>query len=211
MKRGAQRLDRLSPSRRALALVCAGLMAAVLLAGAKGLATADSVPYGLDLQGKQVTRLGSPHDRLIVLLFTASDCPIASRYVPEIARLQKEFESQGVAFWWVYPNPSDTASVVRAHTRDFGPQSQVILDRSQRLVRMAHAIVTPQSAVFLITPGGLKEVYSGRIDDKYLAIGQERPHAFRHDLESVIAASLAGRPVPVASGPPVGCSIVPLP
>jgi hypothetical protein len=125
-------------------------------------------------------------------------------------RLEKEFGAKGVVFWWVYPNPSDTASVVRNHHLEFAVHPQAILDTEQTLVRMAHAIVTPQAALFLNTSGGLKEVYSGRIDDKYVAIGKERPRALYFDLETAIASVVAGRPVPAPSGPPVGCSIIPL-
>lgn len=180
------------------------------IAQAEGLPSDKTISYGVNLQGAPITQLLSPHDRAVVLFFTASDCPIANRYVPEIVRLEKEFGPKGVVFWWVYPNPSDTASVVLNHDRDFGVNPQVILDTKQTLVRIGHAYVTPQSAVFLASSGGMKEVYNGRIDDKYLTIGTERPRVSHHDLEIAIAAAVNGDPVPAPGGPPVGCSIVPL-
>jgi hypothetical protein len=83
-----------------------------------------------------------------------------------------------------------------------------LLDARQTLVALAHATVTPESAVFVVEGGTLREVYHGRIDDRYLDIGQERPQAQHHDLETAITAALAGKPVPQPGGPPVGCSIV---
>jgi hypothetical protein len=56
----------------------------------------------------------------------------------------------------------------------------------------------------------LREVYRGRIDDRYLSIGQERPQPQQHDLEAAISATLADKPVPQSGGPPIGCSIVSL-
>jgi hypothetical protein len=167
-------------------------------------------PLGFDLAGHPISELANPGTRVVVLLFSASNCPIANRYVPEIARLNREFSKQGVRFWWVFPNPSDTAAVVVRHNRAFSIDESTMLDTRQTLVRLAHATVTPESAVFGINRGGLHEVYHGRIDDRYIALGQERPSPRRHELESAIAATLAGKPIDSSFGRPVGCAIVPL-
>jgi hypothetical protein len=143
-----------------------------------------------------------------VLFFAATDCPISNRYVPEIARLAQELSGKGVHFWWVYPNAGDTGNAVVAHNRDYAIAGDAILDPRQSLVALAHATVTPEAAVFVVEGGRLREVYHGRVDDRYISLGQERPQAQQHDLESVIAAVLAGKTVPQPGGPPVGCSIV---
>jgi hypothetical protein len=161
--------------------------------------------YGIDLDGKPVRDLAGPGVRVVVLVFAASDCPISNRYVPEIARLNKEFSSHGVRFWWVFPNPEDTAPVVSQHVREFAIHEDAMLDREQTLLKRADATVTPEAAVFT---ADLRELYHGRIDDRYLDIGQERPTPQHHDLEAAIAAALAGKRVPQPGGPPVGCSIV---
>jgi hypothetical protein len=164
-----------------------------------------SEPLGFDLRGHPINNLAGPGVRLIVLIFAASDCPISNRYVPEIARLNREFSSQGVRFWWVFPNPSDAADAVRQHNADFAIHEDSLLDVSQALVKRAQVTITPEAAVFT---AGMREIYRGRIDDRYLSIGQERPQARQHDLEAAIAAALAGKPVPQPAGPPIGCSIV---
>jgi AhpC/TSA family len=167
-------------------------------------------PFGTDLSGHPVMQIAPAGSRAVVLFFAASDCPIANRYIPEIERLDHEFGKDGVRFLWVYPNPGDTADVVRQHDVQFDIHADTVLDREQRLTRMAHATITPEVAMFVPTGTRLREVYKGRIDDRYLAIGQERPHAMRHDLEDAIRAVLSKRPVPRPGGPAVGCSIVPL-
>ena len=167
-------------------------------------------PLGFDLAGHPVSELAGPGTRVVVLLFSASDCPIANRYVPEIARLKREFSKQGVRFWWVFPNPSDTAPVVVRHNRAFSIDEPTVLDTRQTLVRLAHVTVTPESAVFEIQSGGMHEFYHGRIDDRYIALGQERPAARHHELESAIAAALSGNAIGSSFGRPVGCAIVPL-
>jgi len=165
-------------------------------------------PYGLDLNGKPVRELAGPGTRTVVLIFAASDCPISNRYVPEIARLSREFENQSVKFWWVFPNPSDTAAVVAQHDREFSIAESALLDPQQSLVRWSHATTTPEAVVLVREPTGLREVYRGRIDDRYISLGQERPVPQHHDLENAIVSALASKPVPEPGGPPVGCSIV---
>lgn len=173
-------------------------------------AAASSSPYGLHLDGRPVTQLYPAAASAVVLFFTASDCPIAKRYAPEIRRLASEYSRGQVVFWWVYPNPGDTADVIHQHPEQFSSADEVILDNDQRLVRMAHAEITPEAAIFVPAAGQLREVYHGRIDDRYISLGQERPRAQKHDLEDALKAVLAHRSVPASGGPPVGCSIVPL-
>jgi len=170
---------------------------------------AATAPHGVDLDGRIVMLEGSTAPA-IVLFFTASDCPIANRYEPETLRLEQEFGPSGVKFWWVYPNPEDTAAVIRRHQAQFPGSAHVLRDTEQSLVHAAHATVTPEAAIFIPHDGALREVYRGRIDDRYIALGQERPKAMHHELENAIAAVLAKRSVPQPGGPPVGCSIVPL-
>ena len=170
---------------------------------------AANAPYGIDLDGHAVT-LAASTAPAIVLFFTASDCPIANRYEPEILRLEREFGPSGIEFWWVYPNPEDTAAVIRRHQAQFPGSAHVVRDTEQSLVHAAHITVTPEAAIFIPHNGALREVYRGRIDDRYIAFGQERPTAMRHELENAIAAVLAKHSVPQPGGPPVGCSIVPL-
>ena len=197
------------PRRLLLALP---LISALLAVGSEAQATKSAV-FGTDPHGHPISTLAGPGARVVVLFFAASDCPIANRYVPEISRLTKEFAANppgtgDVRFWWVYPNPGDTAQVVAGHNRDYAITADTILDPRQSLVHLAHATVTPEVAVFLVEGRELHEVYHGRIDDRYISLGQERLHAEHHELEAAIVAALAGKPVPQPGGPPVGCSIV---
>lgn len=180
----------------------------ILLCGV-AIAASTPQPFGVDLDGHRVDQLAPPGSRAVVLFFAASDCPISNRYIPEIERLDREFADSGVHFWWVYPNPADTPEVVRRHQQQFDIRSNVVLDNNQRLTAMAHATITPEVAVFVPEGAALREVYRGRIDDRYLSLGQERPTAAKHDLEDALRALTSNRAIPAPGGPPVGCSIVP--
>ncbi|QNI30261.1 redoxin family protein [Alloacidobacterium dinghuense] len=171
-------------------------------------AEAQSAPFGIELDGTPVATLASPGTRVVVLFFAASDCPISNRYLPELMRLKQEYAARGVQFWEVYPNPDETAAKLKQHAAQFGDTDSVILDKEQSLVRMAKVRVTPEAAVFLRDENDLREVYHGRIDDRYLSLGSERPRAQHHELEDAIAAALENRAAPQPGGAPVGCAIV---
>lgn len=164
--------------------------------------------YGADLAGHPVAILSPGDTHLVVLFFLASDCPVSNRYVPEMRRIEQEFRSRGVAFWYVYPNVTETVATIRAHQAAFTHASEPLIDPQRQLVSLAGVQVTPEAAVLQITGVTLHAVYVGRIDNRYLHIGQERPRATTHDLEQAITDALAGRVVHAPGGPPVGCGIV---
>ena len=149
-----------------------------------------------------------PEAGIAVLFFLASDCPISNRLIPEMMRIDGAFRGRGVRFLFVYPNVTESAAAVQAHQSAFrigGPVSQ---DPGQRLRRLTGAQVTPEAAIVVRRGGTLETVYLGRIDDRFLRLGTERPHATRHDLEESLEAVLSGRAVPPPGGPPVGCAII---
>ena len=195
--------------RRAWSIAVLLLCGAVLAGAADG---RQIIPYGYDLHGMPIAQLASPGVRAIVLFFVATDCPISNRYVPEIQRLEKEFSRRDVVFWLVYPNATETADGVVGHQANFGLTGASLARPTDRLMALAAATVTPEAVVLAPSPGQgtepLKAVYTGRIDDRYLEIGRERPQAAQHDLEEAIKAVLGGRPALAPGGPPVGCGIV---
>jgi hypothetical protein len=140
----------------------------------------------------------------IVFLFASVDCPVSNRYAPEVQRLHATFAPRNVAFWLVYPNPGDTPDAVRAHLKDFGYPVHALLDPRHELVKVTRVSITPEAAVFT-RAGAL--AYHGRIDDKFVSLGVERPAATKHDLFDALTAVVAGK-VPVEpSAPAVGCFI----
>ena len=184
-----------------------GLAIRALLAGLL-IVAGGTGKLATDLDGHAIDRLAPSGSRAVVLFFAASDCPVSNRYIPEMQRLTKEFEARGVRVWFVYPNPGDNARAVRAHDTEYAIDVPTALDTAQTLAKMAHVTVTPEVAVFVPEGAALHEVYRGRVDDRYIAFGSERPRAQHHDLEDALRAVLSGQPVPPPGGPPVGCSIV---
>ena len=136
-----------------------------------------------------------------VFVFTTTDCPISNRYAPEIRRLASLFEGR-VVFKLVYPVPADDDSRIREHVGKFGYTFEWARDTKQDLVKRTGVTVTPEVAVF--DPSG-KLVYRGRIDDRYITFGKDRPQPTVRDLERSLEAVLAGKPVPVKETQAIGC------
>jgi hypothetical protein len=145
-----------------------------------------------------------PDVKVIVFLFTSVDCPISNRYAPVVRRLSDTFTPKGVRFWLVYPNPFDTPEAIRQHVKAYAYSPGALLDPDHALAKLAKASVTPEAAMF---DRQGRELYHGRLDDRYVTLGLERPAPTQHDLEDAIAAALAGRPVARATTQAVGCFI----
>jgi hypothetical protein len=179
------------------------LFAAVAVRLAMAAATAP--PRVPDLDNHLVEHFQTaPGTRAIVFFFVSVDCPISNRYAPEIRRLYEAFSSRGVAFRLVYPNPSESAAAIRVHLQEYNLPGEPLRDPRLELAKFASVTVTPEAAIYDARGAAL---YAGRIDDRYVSVGLERPAASRHDLEEALTAVLAGRPPRAPGGPSVGCFI----
>jgi hypothetical protein len=149
--------------------------------------------------------VAAPGTKATVFIFTSTDCPISNRYAPELRRIVAQFADKGVAFRLVYPNPTDEKTAIREHMTSFGLAGTVepLRDPHQALVKRLHATVTPEAAV--VVNGVVK--YRGRIDDRYVELGLERPAPTTHDLADALAAVLSGRSVDRPVTQAVGCFI----
>lgn len=161
-------------------------------------------PAALDLSGQSVAPFARADAKALVFIFISVECPISNRYAPEIKRLDEKFAKAGVRLWLVYPDPDTTVDAIKQHQKDYQLPDKVLRDPHHSLVRFAGVRVTPETAVFL--PNG-RLVYRGRIDNRYVALGRERPEATRHELREVLEAIVQGKPSPYASAPAVGCYI----
>jgi len=146
-----------------------------------------------------------PSAKAIVFLFVSIECPISNRYAPEVRRVYEKFAARGVVFWLVYPNPAESGTRIQDHVRAFAFPGRVLRDPQHALVRLARVTLTPEAAIF---DRGGRIVYRGRIDDRYVHFGLDRPAATKHDLEDALSAVLAGKPVPEPVTQAVGCFLL---
>lgn len=158
----------------------------------------------VDLEGRQISPLGADGAPAIVFLFTRTDCPISNRYAPEVRRLHQKFAPLGVRFWLVYLDPGEPIETIRTHLKDYSYDLPVLRDPRHELVDLAGVTITPEAAVFT---KGAQLAYRGRIDDRYVTFGQQRPAPTIRDLQLALEAVLEGRPVVPKTTQAVGCYI----
>ncbi|HEX6162374.1 MAG TPA: hypothetical protein VFZ31_03340 [Vicinamibacterales bacterium] len=137
---------------------------------------------------------------LTVFVFTTADCPISNRYAPEIQRLAAKYGGNA-KFVLVYPVEADTPQVISEHKKKFGYALDHIRDTDRKLLKLTGVTVTPEVALM----NGDKLLYRGRIDDRYVELGRERPKPTTRDLEDALTAAIAGKPIAIKETRAVGC------
>jgi hypothetical protein len=144
-------------------------------------------------------------EQIRVLVFTTTDCPISNRYAPEIKRLAAKFDGQA-KFVLVYPVPTDSPDLIREHARKFAYPLETMRDTEQKLVKQTGVKVTPEVAVMR----GSTLLYRGRIDDRYVDFGKDRPAPTERDLDDALTAIAAGKVVATRETRAIGCIIADL-
>ena len=162
-------------------------------------------PSPSDLAGNSIDPLAA-NGRPDLILFLRSDCPIANRYAPEIARIGLRFGEQ-VDVWLVYVDPDETPAKIREHVADYRLPGTPLRDPEQSLVARAAVEVTPEAALF---DAQGQRTYRGRIDDTYVAYGKARAQPTSHELIDALVALLEGRAPAIAEAPAIGCPLPPL-
>ena len=92
--------------------------------------------------------------------------------------------------------------MVRRHLAAFSYDLPAVRDTGQELVKLTGVSVTPEVAV--IDARGLR-VYRGRIDDRWVDFGKDRPAPTTRDLENALEAITNGKSVAVRETRAVGC------
>src|SRR5580704_12619471 len=66
---------------------------------------------------------GQPHsleeakNKIVVLAFLGTECPLCKLYAPRLAELAKEYESRGVMFWGLDSNRQDAITEIASYAR----------------------------------------------------------------------------------------------
>ena len=183
-------------TRTAVAAVSALLLGSILTA-------ADvRIP---DLDDRAIDPFKAPAGtKALAFIFVSVECPISNRYAPEVRRLHEKFAAQGVEFSLVYPNPLEPVPAIRRHLKDYSYPMRALRDPRQELSKVAGATITPEAAVF---DARGRVLYRGRIDDRYVSLGVERPVASRRDLDEALTDIVAGKSPRQATTQAVGCFI----
>jgi hypothetical protein len=165
---------------------------------------------GTDSNGTQHT-LSEYRGKYVVLEWANKGCPYDQKHYlsGSIESQQRDWTAKGVVWLSVissapgeqgYVTPSEENTYLK--TMHAAPTA-ALLDPTGAIGRLYEAKTTPH--IFVIDPTG-KLIYQGALDDKPTTEQADLKSA-RNYLNETLTAAMSGKPVPVASTRPYGCSV----
>jgi peroxiredoxin len=165
---------------------------------------------GIDSNGVTHT-LSQYRGKYVVLEWANKGCPYEQKHYlsGNMEALQKEWTDKGVIWLSILSSaPGEQGNVTPAEENQYlksmhAAPTAAILDPSGSIGHLYQAKTTPH--IFVIDPTG-KLIYQGAIDDRPTTDLADVQHAHNY-LNEALNAAMAGKPVPIASTHPYGCSV----
>lgn len=189
-----------------LVLICAFIAIAALSVSSKDkpeTVKLDTVVKNFslkDVKGKShALQQLSEKKTAVVVLFLATQCPIATDYAERIVALVDAYAERDVQFVGINSNRQETVEEIAEYSKKHGFEFPVLKDPGNKIADYFAARRTPE--VFLLDKERVLR-YRGAIDDK-------RDEPTKHYLQTVLDLILAGQEVPEKSRKTraVGCTI----
>ncbi len=145
-------------------------------------------------------------DKGTVIMFICNHCPFVKHVNPQISRLGKEYQSQGIGFIAISSNdvenyPLDAPPLMKQVAKKEAYSFPYLYDRTQEVAKAYDAACTPD---FYLFDADLKLVYRGQLDASRPENGIPVTGA---DLRNAIDALLGGEKINPAQKPSIGCNI----
>jgi len=158
------------------------------------------------ISGKTLSLKELKSEKATVIMFICNHCPYVLHVNKALVQLAKEYQARGVSFIGISSNdvnnyPQDGPDKMTIHAAEVGYPFPYLYDESQEVARAYDAACTPDFYVF---DKDMQLAYRGQMDDS--RPGSEIP-VTGEDLRVALDAVLAGRPVPSAQKPSMGCNI----
>jgi len=149
--------------------------------------------------------------KYVVLEWANKGCPYDQKHYlsGNMEALQKQWTDKGVVWLSVLSSaPGEQGNVSPEEENQYlkkmkAAPTAALLDADGTIGRLYQAKTTPH--MFVIDPNG-KLIYQGAIDDKATTDQADVKTAHNY-LNEVLNSAMAGKPVPVATTRPYGCSV----
>lgn len=152
--------------------------------------------------GKPVSLSDFEDEKLVVIAFLGTECPLAKLYGPRLRELQKKF-GDDVIVLGINSNTQDSMTELSAFVQRFKINFPMLKDVGNRVADAMGAERTPE--VFVLDRQRVVR-YHGRIDDQY-GVGYSRERSVQSDLAIAIEEMLQDKPVSIPVTEAVGCYI----
>ncbi|WP_430967564.1 thioredoxin family protein [Spongiimicrobium sp. 2-473A-2-J] len=158
------------------------------------------------VSGKQMGLKDLQGDKGTVIMFICNHCPFVIHVNPEITRLAKEYQAQGIAFIAISSNdvenyPQDAPDLMQQVARQQGYSFPYLYDETQEVAKAYDAACTPD---FYLFDSQVELVYRGQLDDSRPGNGIPLSG---NDLRNAMDALLQGKEVDSHQKPSIGCNI----
>jgi len=165
---------------------------------------------GTDSNGVNHT-LSQYRGKYVVLEWANQGCPFDQKHYRSgnMEALQRQWTGKGVVWLSIISSaPGEQGHVTPAEENEYlkkmkAAPTAALLDPEGTVGRLYQAKTTPH--MFVIDPQG-KLIYQGAIDDKPTTDLADVKTA-RNYLNDALTSAMAGKPVPVATTRPYGCSV----
>jgi len=141
--------------------------------------------------------------KALVVAVTSTSCPISKKYLPTLAKLEKEYGEKGVGFLLLNPIATDTAGEIAKQIGASEFRGPYFHDKTGAHTKALGLTTTTE--VFVVDPSRTV-VYRGAIDDQYgLGYSLDAPkHTY---LKDALDAALAGKEPAVRATSAPGCAL----
>lgn len=158
-----------------------------------------------DTDGRTV-RLRDAAGKPLLVVFLCNHCPYVKHIANDLAQVTQKYMQKGVAVVGISSNdptsyPEDAPAQMRVERRHRGYAFPYLFDESQQVARAYNAQCTPD---FFLYDAQHRLAYRGQFDDARPGNGKPITGI---DLTMAVDTVLAGRPVPGAQKPSMGCNI----
>ena len=156
--------------------------------------------------GKTVRRDDFSGKKALLVMFICTHCPYVKHVEEGLAALGRDYAAQPIGIVAISSNdaathPADSPAGLKQQAETFGFNFPYLYDETQSAAHAYDAACTPD---FYLFDGGLRLVYRGQFDSSRPGNGVP---VTGQDLRAAIDLVLAGKPVPTAQRPSIGCNI----
>ena len=157
---------------------------------------------GMDLGGKVYALADKPEIRATAIVFLSTQCPVSNKYIPELNRLAKLHQDDGVRLLGVISDPTITRAAAIQYAGEYQIAFPLLFDASGELAHRLAPTMTPEAMV-LDRTGTVQ--YRGRIDDLWIDLRKQKLEPSHHDLADAMEAVAAGQSPATSKTPTIGC------